>query len=356
MPNYPIRYINKYRTRHGKEAIYYRPPGQKKKKLRGPVGSPEFWEDYIAAQNADPARQSIKPIERGSLRWLINQYKKSAHWRSEVGERTRYVRGLQYDKFSQQYGHYAVKNLRQKHLYAIQDRHSDTPAEINNIFKALKPVFKFAVRNDIITHNPFTGLEKLKSKNPDGFRAWTDAEMEQFTNRWPIGTRERLAYELIRHTGQRRSDVHVLGKQHEKAGWLSFTQFKGRHSKPQHMQIPIFDELRKIIDASPTGDLTYLVTQYGRPFKTAESFGTWFAKSVKRAGLSGISAHGLRKTFASKQAENESTTNEIAALGGWSDLQQVELYTKSAERKKMAKNVVERQKKPPKRKTKSEQK
>ena len=121
------------------------------------------------------------------------------------------------------------------------------------------------------------------------------------------------------------------------------------------MQIPIFDELRKILDASPTGDLTYLVTQDDRPFKNAESLGTWFAKSVKRAGLSGISAHGLRKKFASKQAENESTTNEIAALGGWSDLQKIELYTKSAEREKMAKNGVERQKKPPKRKTKSEQ-
>ena len=36
--------------------------------------------------------------------------------------------------------------------------------------------------------------------------------------------------------------------------------------------------------------------------------------------MAGISGHGLRKTFTAKQAEEESTTNEIAALGGWEDL------------------------------------
>ena len=111
------------------------------------------------------------------------------------------------------------------------------------------------------------------------------------------------------------------------------------------MEIPIFDELRTVLDVSPTGDMSYLVTQYGKLFKSGNSFRTWFAKAVKRAGLSGISAHGLRKTFAAMQAEDESTTNEIAALGGWEDLQQVELYTKSAQRKKMAKNIQARRKK-----------
>ena len=86
------------------------------------------------------------------------------------------------------------------------------------------------------------------------------------------------------------------------------------------MEIPIFDKLRAILDASPTGDMTYLVTEFGKPFRSGNSFATWFAKAVKRAGLSGISGHGLRKTFAATQAEEASTTNEIAALGGWEDL------------------------------------
>jgi integrase len=110
------------------------------------------------------------------------------------------------------------------------------------------------------------------------------------------------------------------------------------------MQIPIFDELRAVLDASPTGDMTYLVTAHGRPY-TRESFGNWFGDAVRAAGLSGISLHGLRKRFAADQAESQSTTKEIMALGGWDNIQQVELYTKSAERKKMTKNVQARRKK-----------
>ena len=62
------------------------------------------------------------------------------------------------------------------------------------------------------------------------------------------------------------------------------------------MQIPIFDELRAVLDASPTGDMTSLVTEYGKPF-TANGFGNWFRDTIVATGLTGVSAHGLRKTF-----------------------------------------------------------
>ena len=108
-----------------------------------------------------------------------------------------------------------------------------------------------------------------------------------------------------------------------------------------------------MIDASETGDLHYLVTDgpyagkqrgYKQPF-TADGFGNFFRDAVRAAGLDGISAHGLRKAFAAQQAEQESSTSEIAALGGWDNLKQVETYTKSARRQKLAENVVIRRQK-----------
>ena len=346
MPTSRIKYVNQFIDRHGKERLQYRAPGQAKKTLRPPLGSPEFWEDYLAASTgaeikpATPTRKHTR-----TMAWIIARYKTSAHWKG-LSDRTRYVRGRQYGRFCEKFGAFPLEELDQRHLYQIQDAGAETPHETNNVMKALTPVFDYAVRQGHIKQNPRHGMKRLKGRNPDGFRAWTDAEMQQFEAYWVRGTKERLAYELYRHTGQRRSDVYKLGKQHEtKDGWLKFTQFKGRDSKPQPMEIPIFDELRTILDASPTGDMTYLVTEFGEPFKSGNSFATWFAKAVKRAGLSGISGHGLRKTFAATQAEEASTTNEIAALGGWSDLQQVELYTKSARRKMMAKNVQARRKK-----------
>jgi hypothetical protein len=50
------------------------------------------------------------------------------------------------------------------------------------------------------------------------------------------------------------------------------------------MVTPIIPELRKIIDASPCGKLTYLVTEYGKPF-TAKGFGVRFRNWCNEAGL-----------------------------------------------------------------------
>jgi hypothetical protein len=56
-------------------------------------------------------------------------------------------------------------------------------------------------------------------------------------------------------------------------------------------EIPILPPLQKIIDATPTGDLTFLVTgKGGRPF-TAAGFGNWFRDRCDEAGLSHCSAH-----------------------------------------------------------------
>jgi hypothetical protein len=71
---------------------------------------------------------------------------------------------------------------------------------------------------------------------------------------------------------------------------------------------------------------------------------------VRQAGISGISAQGLRKVFAAKEAEAESTTKEIMALGGWKTITMVQKYAVSSERVTPNKNVQARR-----RNTKTEQ-
>ena len=51
---------------------------------------------------------------------------------------------------------------------------------------------------------------------------------QQFEDFWPIGTMQRLAYELAVGTGGRVSDLYRLGKVHEKDGMLSWKPFKGQ--------------------------------------------------------------------------------------------------------------------------------
>jgi integrase/recombinase XerD len=89
------------------------------------------------------------------------------------------------------------------------------------------------------------------------------------------------------------------------------------------------------LDASPSGHLTYLVTQFGKPFKAA-GFGNWFKDQCRAAGLPHCTFHGLRKAASRRLAEHGCTPHEIAAITGHASLKEVERYTKDAARKIMA--------------------
>lgn len=159
--------------------------------------------------------------------------------------------------------------------------------------------------------------------------------MRQFEERHPIGTKPRLALALLLLAGVRRSDVVRLGRPHVRDGRLEFTAWKNRDLRPVHMDIPILPELQRVLDASELGDITFLVTGYGRPF-TAAGFGNWFRDRCNEAGLANCSAHGLRKAGSTRAAENGATPHQLMAMFGWTTLQQAEQYTRAAARSQLA--------------------
>lgn len=184
-------------------------------------------------------------------------------------------------------------------------------------------------------------LPYLPSANPDGIHAWTIEEVEQFEAKHPVGTKARLALALLLYTGQRRSDVVQLGKQHLRNGALSFTQQKGRKRKPVTLTIPVVPELQRIIDETPSGGLTFLMSERGGAY-TADSFGNRFRAWCRAAGLPQCSPHGLRKAAASRLAELGATAHEIMAVTGHRTLKEVDRYTRAAAQKAMAKSAMAR--------------
>ena len=116
-----------------------------------------------------------------------------------------------------------------------------------------------------------------------------------------------------------------------KAGRLRFTQAKNRERKPVTLELPILAALQAVIDATPCGDLTFLVTEYGKPY-SANGFGNRFREWCDKAGLPHCSAHGLRKAGACIAAENGATEAQLMAIFGWSDPEMPALYTKKRAR------------------------
>ena len=107
-----------------------------------------------------------------------------------------------------------------------------------------------------------------------------------------------------------------FGKQHAKGGKLAFTQHKGRNQKPKKLVLPILPALQSVIDASPCGELTFLMNDLNRPF-TEAGFGNKFRDWCNQAGLRHCTAHGLRKAGATIAANNGATSRQLMAIFGW---------------------------------------
>lgn len=108
------------------------------------------------------------------------------------------------------------------------------------------------------------------------------------------------------------------------------------------MSIPISERLQETIDAAPSGQLAFVVTKWGKPYSSANSFGGAFRGWCKQAGLpKGRGIHGLRKRTSAKLADRGAKPHQIQALTSHTTLKEVARYTKSADQKKLADDAVE---------------
>jgi integrase len=131
-----------------------------------------------------------------------------------------------------------------------------------------------------------------------------------------------------------------MGPQHIRDGVLSWVRRKTEQSTAIEVYIPVLLELTGAIDAMPRPrHLTFLVTEFGKPF-TAAGFGNWFRDQCNKADLrKHCSFHGLRKAASRRLAEHGCTPHEIAAITGHATLKEIERYTKAAERRVMARSA-----------------
>jgi integrase len=316
-------------TRHGRTVWYVRRGHGTRIRLRAEYDSEAFWAEYRKAiEGAKPEQ----PEWAHTLAWGLKRYRNSAVW-AGLSNATRRQRENIYRSVEATAGNEPLKDITTDVIKAGRDRRASRPHAANNFLKALRGFYKWAAGDgELAKVNPTIGVKLLKGKNKDGFHTWTDEEITRFEERWPIGTRERLALDLLLYTGLARGDVVRLGKQHVSGGVITFRMEKNRGDG--YVYPPLLPVLAETIAKSKTGDLTFLVTEAGTPF-VKESFGNWFRDACREAGCPG-SAHGLRKAGATRAAENGATVNQLMALFGWKTEKMALLYTRKADRKRLA--------------------
>lgn len=333
MPRPRPPHLQKRVTRHGKVVWYVRIGRGPLIRIPGEYGTDEFKAAYQAALNGDKPTKAKAGHAKDSIGWLVSLYMASAAWTKDMSKGTRDRRLPQLKQIIKTSGAYPVSSIDRQAVIAARDKRT-AASQARTFVMTMRSMFAWAMENNLVAVNPMDGI-KIKEKKTKGHIPWSEADLSKYERRWPVGTRERVMLDVYCYTGLRRGDAARVGKQHVKNGAICMVTEKS----PTEVAIPILQPLAKTLAAGPVGDLAFNVNRFGKPF-TSRGLGKAFHAACKSAGLAGRSAHGLRKAAATRAAENGATEKELDAIFGWRDGQTSRIYTKNADRAKMAKQAM----------------
>lgn len=197
----------------------------------------------------------------------------------------------------------------------------------------LRILIRYAIKIGWLTHDPSIGIDRPKLKR---IRSWTESEIEQYRARWPLGSKQRTAFELFLNTGQRRSDVVRMAWPHIANATITVE----RQKTGRKLLIPLHADVLAALERTPRVHDVIITTAYGRPF-TVDDFSQWMRDAIKAAGLPlACQPHGLRKATGRRLAEAGGTAKEIMAILGHTTLSEAERYTEDADQAALAIDAV----------------
>lgn len=313
---------------------WHRAPGGKLTKLPGEPGDPDFLAAYALAERKIG---KAPVVAKNGLPALCNEYLRSRAFKS-LSENTRLARRRIALDIADRREKAIVAKIRADHIE--MDLRDMSPQTARARLQVWRSLLEFAKSEKWVIEN-VAKLVPYPKINERRHEAWTSDDVEAFRARWPHGTTQRLAFELLYWTGCRRSDVVRLGPLNVRGGKIRWTPKKGDETgQPKPVEIPVAAELANALTFADPGCMTFLDTSSGKP-RTAKGFGEWFATACKAAGVS-ARAHGIRHTFGSDAAEEGASNKWIgSALGHASDAE-AETYTAQASRARMASAAVKR--------------
>lgn len=336
----PYPHLKRDVTRHGQVRWYFRRRDEPKIRLPDyPGASKEAEAAYYAALENRPVTPAAGEgrFPQGSFGHLCGRYLSSPKFLS-LAPITQSGYRRQIDALRRgDYGDIAsepYKAFRRKHIVAILERKATAPGEANNILKALQALFTYAVDAGLLEASPAAGVKKYEvtGDRAGGAKTWTEEHAAMFRARWPLGSPQRTAMEIMWCCGLRIGDAIKLGPQHVRDGRVRMVTAK----RAVLVDNPIEPELAEALAAAPTRNLTFLATREGRT-RSAKAAYSWFSEAAKAAGLPpGFSGHGCRKALATAGAESGVSEYELAAMMGWSSPRSAAPYVKDANKRRMA--------------------
>jgi integrase len=300
-------FLHREMSRHGRAIWYFRRGKGARVRLPEEFGSVEFWSAYEAAAKGDrPKRQGHAP---GSFAWTLAAYKQSQTWNA-LSAATQRQRVNIFKHVEAKLGASKIRDWKRGDIVAGRDARSATPAQAVNFVKAMRGLFAWSLEAGHATANPCEGV-KVVSIATEGFAVWTDEDVAAYRARWPLGSHQRVAFEVLHETGLRRGDAVRVGPAHVRDGVIRIMTEK----TGERVSIAISETLIEAIEAGPVGELTFIVGAGGKPL-VKESFTNMFREWAIEAKVN-KSPHGVRKAAATADAMDGYNDAELGAKYGW---------------------------------------
>ncbi len=295
--------------------------------------SAEFLRAYVAASGKAPAAQP-KSYTKGSLGAGVTAYLGSSNF-LRMADSTKERWRSRCDDIRQAYGSASLEKLTARNIKTDLAQFEGHSA--NNRLKVWRSLCHFWDQQGLVDTNVAKLVSMRETEKTNGFTAWTREDFAAFRSHWPIGSKERLAFELMYRTCAAIADTCRLTRAMvSDDGWLTYTRQKSKSTAtaPFYIAGPEWfeatDDLQACLDAEPQ-HIVFLTTQTGKA-RSPKSASQWFSKAATAAGLdSGKAAHGVRKGRAAMFKENGAAADKRMAILGHETEGEATRYAKSAD-------------------------
>lgn len=300
-------------------------------RLKSKPGTPEF----IAELNEALATRRQAP--KHTVAWLCVCFKGSEDY-TTLAASTRRQWAPWIDRIQKHFGTLSLRQFDRPqirvHIRKWRDQWRATPRTADYAVQVLSRLLSYAVGEGHIQSNPCKGIPSLYKANRSEI-IWTEEDIQKLCN---VASPEvSWAVRLAVLTGQRQGDLLKMAWSHVGPNSIEFTT--GKSGNRRTVIIPIYQELRQLLDSIPKRATSILTNSDGVPWRSG--FGSSWNKALKKSGLT-LHFHDLRGTAATRFYRCHLEVREIATVVGWSETRVERMIDRYVKKDELMRDAIRR--------------